>query len=195
MSALWAAPLFTDACIFFLTLWRTARYYRKKHAHMSTVQLVLRDGTIYFAVIFSANLMNTFIYFLAPEDLKAMGASFSQILTAIMISRLQLNLRRVSRPFESSVYPPDRSGPIEFGARHTPRHAASDKDTETTFFSIGNLGDELHGSFFEAALYGDSSTESSFVDRRQRRFDSQADIELPNMPSKGYLHGEGKQFL
>ncbi|KAG5652681.1 hypothetical protein H0H81_004118 [Sphagnurus paluster] len=40
-----------------------------------------------------ANLLNTFIYFLAPLDAKAIGASFAQLITATMVSRLVLNLR------------------------------------------------------------------------------------------------------
>ena len=76
------------------------------------MHILIRDGILYFLVIFLANLMNTLIFFvghfvncgpkylfdtislqLAPLNLKATGASFSQLITAVMISRLVLNLR------------------------------------------------------------------------------------------------------
>ncbi|CAA7261193.1 unnamed protein product [Cyclocybe aegerita] len=107
-SSLWIAPLVTDSCLFALTLWRARRYLRNggyADQKLRIVQIVLRDGTLYFFVIFLANLMNTMIYFLSSAlDLKAIGASFSQLLTSVMVSRLVLNLRSVPLPSASSRY-------------------------------------------------------------------------------------------
>ncbi|EAU82334.2 hypothetical protein CC1G_06644 [Coprinopsis cinerea okayama7 len=74
--------------------------------YVLTLHVFVRDGTIYFLVIFLANLMNTIIYFTAPEDLKAIGASFSQLITAAMVSRLVLNLRSLStfEHFDSYIH-------------------------------------------------------------------------------------------
>jgi len=95
--SLWIAPLITDSAIFFLTIYRTKRYLRFYHKSASpTITVLIRDGALYFLLIFLANLMNTLIYFLAEPDLKAIGASFSQLLTSTMISRLVLNLRSAS---------------------------------------------------------------------------------------------------
>lgn len=78
-----------------------------------TINIFLRDGLLYFLVILIANLLNTLLFFvsflsklilfhhgaftnypqLAVDDLKGIGASFSQLITATMISRLVLNLR------------------------------------------------------------------------------------------------------
>jgi len=79
------------------------------------MHILIRDGALYFLAIFLANLMNTLFFFvshifvkhgpkystdillqLAPLDLKAVGASFSQLITNVMISRLVLNLRLMS---------------------------------------------------------------------------------------------------
>ncbi|KAH7874204.1 uncharacterized protein C8R40DRAFT_330672, partial [Lentinula edodes] len=150
MAALWAAPLVTDSCIFFLTLWRTIRY-RSKHGHISTMQLILRDGIIYFALICSVNIMNVMIYFLAVEDLKAVGASFSQILTAIMVARLQLNLKKtITLDEESTAVPSPQGRGLNFG-----RKVDSSAGNNMDFFSVGHLGDELYGSFFEGAFNGE----------------------------------------
>jgi len=78
-----------------------------------TLQLFLRDGFLYFFTIFAVNLLNMLLFLvrpicdiwfpclltyvqMAPEDLKALGASFSQLLTSTVISRLILNLRGAS---------------------------------------------------------------------------------------------------
>ncbi|KAF9455369.1 hypothetical protein BDZ94DRAFT_1327603 [Collybia nuda] len=90
--ALWVTPLITDSAIFLLTIWRT-RNFIKEHKNTPTIYIFLRDGVMYFFVIFLANLLNTLICFLAVDDLKSVGASFSQLITATMISRLVLNLR------------------------------------------------------------------------------------------------------
>ncbi|KAF8462211.1 hypothetical protein JB92DRAFT_3069210 [Gautieria morchelliformis] len=153
-AALWGAPLVTDSCIFILTVWRTLRY-KRKHGRMTTMEIILRDGTMYFFAIFSANLMNTLIYFLATEDLKAVGASFSQILTAIMISRLQLNLRQAKR-FDITLPGTTRRPKVTSLRNQSLSSGESNSLNNTdstgtgTFFSLGNLGERLQGSFFEA---------------------------------------------
>lgn len=81
LAALWGAPLVTDSCIFTLTLWRTWTYMRR-HGRIPAMQILLRDGTVYFFVIFCANLMNTLIYFVS----KILGLLFVQILTSRFIS-------------------------------------------------------------------------------------------------------------
>ncbi|KAF5389009.1 hypothetical protein D9757_005109 [Collybiopsis confluens] len=163
-AALWAAPLVTDSCVFLLTLWRTIRY-RTMHMHMPTTQVIFRDGIIYFTVIFGANLMNTLIYFvgiygagyasltyLAVEDVKAVGAS--QILTAIMVARLQLNLRRAATQTDSAW----EYAVGVLNDQSVPFHARNRNDdslgTSSSFFAIGNLGEDLQETFFEGALHG-----------------------------------------
>ncbi|KAF8579519.1 hypothetical protein K439DRAFT_1416171 [Ramaria rubella] len=151
-AALWAAPLVTDSCIFVLTLWRTLKYKRKL-GRISTTQIILRDGTMYFFIVFSANLMNTLIYFLATEDLKAVGASFSQIITSIMISRLQLNLRRrnMERYQTDTTKPPSSHRHyLSTTPRETPLLKREASEATGTFFTIGNLGEDLRGTFFDA---------------------------------------------
>ncbi|KIM42738.1 hypothetical protein M413DRAFT_444405 [Hebeloma cylindrosporum] len=124
--SLWVAPLITDSCIFILTLWRT-RQYIKDSGMAPTIYIFVRDGALYFLVIFLANLMNTLIYFLSPVDLKAVGATFSQLITAVMISRLVLNLRSVSTEYHSGSSGPNMHRPDQSFMTRT----------------IGNLGGEM----------------------------------------------------
>ncbi|KIM42725.1 hypothetical protein M413DRAFT_122455 [Hebeloma cylindrosporum] len=143
--SLWVSPLITDSCIFILTLWRT-RQYIKDSGTAPTVYIFVRDGALYFLVIFLANLMNTLVYFLAPVDLRALGASFSQMITAVMISRLVLNLRSVSTEHHSS--PP---GPYQ-----GPNVRGGIPDQSFLTRTIGNLGGDMAFSGYTTTTSGDS---------------------------------------
>ncbi|KAF7782902.1 hypothetical protein Agabi119p4_2278 [Agaricus bisporus var. burnettii] len=103
--SVWIAPLVTDSFIFLLTIYRTKENIRTLFTSVSNgatsvtdraVTILLRDGLMYYFLIFLANLMNCLIYFIAEPDIKPIGASFSQLLTCTVISRLVLNLRSLS---------------------------------------------------------------------------------------------------
>ncbi|KAF8599407.1 hypothetical protein BDV93DRAFT_526070 [Ceratobasidium sp. AG-I] len=93
-AAFWLAPLTMDTIIFLLTISKTIKYLRHNREHIPLLHVILRDGVLYFLVILVANLFNCLIYYLAEPDLKVMGASFSHLMTILMISRLQLNLQK-----------------------------------------------------------------------------------------------------
>ncbi|KAF9566772.1 hypothetical protein CPC08DRAFT_628048 [Agrocybe pediades] len=173
-AALWGAPLVTDTCIFVLTLWKTATFLRR-HGRITTVEILLRDGTLYFLTIFGVNLMNTLIYFLAQGDLKAVGASFSQILTSIMISRLQLNLRKLkdsngkvivnsksmlaNRPHYQPTLPSLVFTSVVAASDDSDSHGYT--DDEKSFFTVGNLGGEIAGTFGSLDQTSRTTTSSS----------------------------------
>lgn len=98
----WISPLVTDTVIFSLTIYRTKHYLHHlispsmSESVARALMILVRDGTMYFFFIFLANLMNTLIFFFAPTDVKEIAASFSQLLTSTMLSRLVLNLRSLS---------------------------------------------------------------------------------------------------
>ncbi|KAF9264364.1 hypothetical protein L218DRAFT_987077 [Marasmius fiardii PR-910] len=92
LSGIYIAALAFDAVIFALTLGR-AIYYRLTDSLIPLVTLVIRDGTLYFAVIFVVNLTNVFLMALAPADLSAINAPFASMITAILVARLMINLR------------------------------------------------------------------------------------------------------
>ncbi|TFK37171.1 hypothetical protein BDQ12DRAFT_608300, partial [Crucibulum laeve] len=73
----WIAELVFDSVVFFLTLWKTVSHNRVRRSNtMSLVTLVMRDGVVYFGIIFLVNLV-TVLIFLA--DIKAVNASFSTL--------------------------------------------------------------------------------------------------------------------
>jgi len=130
-ATVWTAPLVTDTFIFILTVWRTCQYI-KRSGRSPTIDIFLRDGIIYFCVIFMANMLNTLLYFTAPPDIKPIGASFSQIITSVMISRLVLNLRSISQSADS------RSARIQGGILREPH-----EENVLVTLTIGNLGEDL----------------------------------------------------
>lgn len=90
----WIAELAFDSVMFFATLYRVVQQNRMRHGSaLNLLNLILRDGVMYFAVIFIANLVTVLMFLLAPPDIKAINASFSTLITSLMVSRLILNLR------------------------------------------------------------------------------------------------------
>ncbi|KAF7783315.1 hypothetical protein Agabi119p4_2691 [Agaricus bisporus var. burnettii] len=101
--SVWIVPLVTDSFIFLLTIYRTGHNIGHFFTSFASggitdraVTLLLRDGVVYYFLILIANLMNALLYFLAEPDIKPIGASFSQLLTSTVLSRLVLNLRSLS---------------------------------------------------------------------------------------------------
>ncbi|KAI0094105.1 hypothetical protein BDY19DRAFT_989608 [Irpex rosettiformis] len=92
----WVAELAFDSAVFFTMLYKTILLFNRMPRSTrasSILQVLLRDGVVYFAVIFVSNLVTVLIYVLAIPDLKVINASFSTLITTLMVSRLMLNLR------------------------------------------------------------------------------------------------------
>jgi len=59
----------------------------------SLLRVIMRDGILYYIVICGVNLLNVLIYMSGPEDLKAIGATFSHVMSTVMVCRLVMNLQ------------------------------------------------------------------------------------------------------
>ncbi|KAH8110209.1 hypothetical protein DFH11DRAFT_1622854 [Phellopilus nigrolimitatus] len=132
----WVAELIFDTAVFLATLFRTLLIYRK-HRHGAAIPLIkmmMRDGILYFLIIFAANVVTVTLFLVLPADLKAINASFSTLITSLMVSRLILNLRnQASRPnavsFPSSNHAQERA--------------------HITSTIIGNLGEPVTADWFD----------------------------------------------
>jgi len=133
--------------------------YVRGSVKMPMMELLLRDGVLYFVMIFAVNLLNTLLYWLAPEDLKALGASFSQIITSIMIARLQLNLRQKHEMYTDRdlAYPSSGQGQKwskqNLGKSTAVSSFIDNMEAKSTFFTVGNLGEELESWSGEKDTY------------------------------------------
>ncbi|GJJ12704.1 hypothetical protein Clacol_006948 [Clathrus columnatus] len=148
----WLMPLFTDTAIFALTILRVVRYSREaKLGPNSILRTFVRDGVLYYFCVFSANLLNTLLYIFATEDLKAIGAGFSQTLTTVVITRLVLNLRSMHK---GSM--PDETQPCS-------AHIAAQKMSRLDFV-IGSLGNTPNYDDNDGDEHDCNETTSHFTD-------------------------------
>ncbi|KAF9445272.1 hypothetical protein P691DRAFT_710619 [Macrolepiota fuliginosa MF-IS2] len=174
--AVWMAPLVIDTTIFALIIYRSRRYFNNYRGLTSqgvsnpfrvgsssqgawglisrTFRVLIRDSALYFFFIFMVNLSNALIYFSAPPDIKAIGGSFSQLITCTMVSRLVLNLRSLS---ESSSDEP--SQPSYRGDLYRTPPPRNHQETSLWTRTLDNLGGEDYG-----VTSGSSGTKSSNVE-------------------------------
>ncbi|KAF9041560.1 hypothetical protein BJ165DRAFT_1350015 [Panaeolus papilionaceus] len=76
----WIAELGFDTAVFLLTLWKTFEHnWRLQGNATSLINLILRDGIMYYAIIFAANLLTVLLFLVRIPDIKAINASFSTL--------------------------------------------------------------------------------------------------------------------
>ncbi|KAG8782399.1 hypothetical protein FRC12_020867 [Ceratobasidium sp. 428] len=151
----WLSCLVMDSIITTLTVYKTTKYMKLNGKRDRLVQVILRDGLLYFVAILSANLCNCLTYYLAPAILRVIAAGFCQCITSklfpgacgelfltavgVMVSRLQLNLR------SESITPPEipisqDPGASSFATETKLREKQPTfSNTSTTLSSIANF--------------------------------------------------------
>ncbi|GJE88317.1 hypothetical protein PsYK624_044000 [Phanerochaete sordida] len=97
-------PLLYDTLILALTLNRTLGPVRNKTTS-KIAKVLLRDGILYYTVIFAVNLVLTLMIATAPPGLQNITAQLEQMLTVTMMSRITLHLREQARIRESVAIP------------------------------------------------------------------------------------------
>ncbi|THH31060.1 hypothetical protein EUX98_g3132 [Antrodiella citrinella] len=125
-----------DAIILILTWIRTADIMRtfKLRVKSSLGVMLLRDGTLYFLFMFTLNVVN--LIAIKEQKFGAVPA-LSDVITAILISRFLLNLRRVyivsdesSKSFHASRFSDLRFANSVTGNMGAPLATMSEKDLE-----------------------------------------------------------------
>jgi len=91
LATAWGGQLAYDAVIFFLTLYKSILIVRTSRRPL--ISTLLRDGVLYFAILTVLNLANILTFLLAAPLSKGVMSTFSNIISATMMSRLMLNLR------------------------------------------------------------------------------------------------------
>ncbi|KAG6811491.1 hypothetical protein H0H92_007139 [Tricholoma furcatifolium] len=93
----WFMQLGFISVVFGLMIWKAASLQRfKMKAPLVTV--LTRDGLKYFGTIFSVNFVNVMNFTLVKnDDIKSLHATFSALLTVIMINRLILGVREETK--------------------------------------------------------------------------------------------------
>ncbi|PLW24091.1 hypothetical protein PCANC_22112 [Puccinia coronata f. sp. avenae] len=90
--AYWVSPIVMDTLMLILTSIR-ALQYRNKGVNSGVFQTFVKDGILYFVVVFAVNLTNTIFYSLPSPALQAINSPMSLLMTSIMCSHIVLSLR------------------------------------------------------------------------------------------------------
>ncbi|KAF9066764.1 hypothetical protein BDP27DRAFT_1330015 [Rhodocollybia butyracea] len=92
IASAWEALFLYDTTLFLLTLIKTYRSRRQGVLKIDLLSLILRDGSIYFALMALANLSNILTFYFAPLYLRGGLSTFATCVSVTMMSRLMLNL-------------------------------------------------------------------------------------------------------
>ncbi|KZT31130.1 hypothetical protein SISSUDRAFT_1068064 [Sistotremastrum suecicum HHB10207 ss-3] len=124
IQGIWLAPLALETFIFLLTLARAFQHWRQKLvSNTYLLNILYRDGFLYFLVIFAMNLLNTFIFYYLPLQLGEVTYLFYRAIMSTMASRLLLNVRAAlltQNGSLSSAHPSNRNHSIS--KTSIPRH-------------------------------------------------------------------------
>ncbi|KIM64891.1 hypothetical protein SCLCIDRAFT_1212996 [Scleroderma citrinum Foug A] len=110
----WSGQLLYDFVVFLLTLVGSLRIRKEGTRSRSIIDILLRDGSLYFAVMCAANVANVTVLLVETNALKSSATTLINAISAILISRLMLNLRdpKVTNPMGSSLLPLSHSNMV-----------------------------------------------------------------------------------
>ncbi|KDR79152.1 hypothetical protein GALMADRAFT_137042 [Galerina marginata CBS 339.88] len=91
LGHLWIGLLLFDVLIFVLTLYKALTGFRDGVS--SVLNVILRDGTMYFGVMIIAAIVGILDFRLFSPYIRGITASYGNALSSVMVSRLMLNLR------------------------------------------------------------------------------------------------------
>ncbi|KAJ6550126.1 hypothetical protein B0H19DRAFT_1264988 [Mycena capillaripes] len=98
MAIPWEALFFYDVLIFSLLFYKSDRTRRDSGVRWKEIpllNLLIRDGSIYFALMASVNLANILTSYIAEPLLVSFLSTFASNMSVTMMSRLMLNLHAV----------------------------------------------------------------------------------------------------
>lgn len=98
-----------DSSVFALVLAKTLRYSRETHSPL--IKTLRNDGTAYFVVIFTVNVVWLVMTFRADEPLKNINEHFSHIVSVVLMSRLTIHLRSEGDRHSKETWRPSRPLP------------------------------------------------------------------------------------
>lgn len=104
LVAFWAIPLLFDTVTFLLTFYKSYTFW-KAESKSPTISVLFRDGLVYFAAIFSMNLINVILFVTQDTTLQAVNLPATLMLNIIMSCRLVLNLRAPQSVYKISDNP------------------------------------------------------------------------------------------
>ncbi|OBZ69330.1 hypothetical protein A0H81_10860 [Grifola frondosa] len=120
-----ASLILSDVIVLAITWWKTYEIKRaasQANLTASLAMLLLRDGTLYFVVLLTFNVLHVAFVFTGQFT---MSLVFEEPLTSILISRFLLNLREVSLSGQNGGLETERPSFIRSGMEGPPGFTAS----------------------------------------------------------------------
>ncbi|CAL1709007.1 unnamed protein product [Somion occarium] len=98
LAVAWEALFAYDCMIFVLTIYKTYQERTRSNVAVlnSLMELIWRDGAIYFAVMASVNAANTLTFYFLSPSLKGILSTFASSVSVTMMSRIMLNLHETA---------------------------------------------------------------------------------------------------
>ncbi|EIW77319.1 hypothetical protein CONPUDRAFT_84441, partial [Coniophora puteana RWD-64-598 SS2] len=90
LMAAWCGSVFADVVFFVFVLWKALRV---RGRHRSLMNILIRDGAMYFLCITLVNITNIMLLLLSPPEIKGISGEFVNAISSILMTRLVLNLR------------------------------------------------------------------------------------------------------
>ncbi|KAI0060354.1 hypothetical protein BV25DRAFT_1917716 [Artomyces pyxidatus] len=151
-SSAWL-PLLYDTVVVALTLYRTVRAVWSKTAGQ-IFRVLLREGLLYYSVIFSVTLVLTIMIVAAPPGIKNITAQLELCLTVTMMSRITLHLKHFAHKdvlsASTNVGSPQRH--VSWHSLVRPARARTNRQghvqriqrpVEDSFFAMAPMGGEI----------------------------------------------------
>ncbi|EAU82115.2 hypothetical protein CC1G_09574 [Coprinopsis cinerea okayama7 len=99
LAGAWEALFAYDSIIFTLTLWKTIKERRERRVtgvNIALVDILLRDGAMYYAIMALCNLANIMTFYFGGPFFRGSLSTFASSISVTMMSRLMLNLHRTA---------------------------------------------------------------------------------------------------
>ncbi|KAJ7480776.1 hypothetical protein FB451DRAFT_1238409 [Mycena latifolia] len=90
IAAAWSGMLVFDVMIFGLTLFKALRH--RGSARGGLISVLLRDGSVYFALMIISNAANVATYTMGGPFIRGSATTVTNVASSVMISRLMFNL-------------------------------------------------------------------------------------------------------
>ncbi|KAK7678700.1 hypothetical protein QCA50_018282 [Cerrena zonata] len=125
IAVAWEALFAYDSLIFSLTVYKTYQERTRNNVAVfnNLVELIWRDGAIYFAVMACVNAANTLTFYLLPPTQRGILSTFASSVSVTLMSRIMLNLHESAALVKPKPTPGGTSG------------TTTDDSTTTLFFT------------------------------------------------------------
>ncbi|TFK40054.1 hypothetical protein BDQ12DRAFT_734091 [Crucibulum laeve] len=152
LASAWTGMLCFDVLIFGMTIYKSIT--RKREGRSTLLNVLIRDGAIYFGVMVIAGLSVIITFYVSPEYERGITTTLTNVISSTMISRLMLNLRD---PEISSTRPSRRSEDAGFSTAEPVLTTFINTNYESEYFSDWSqnrtrVEPELRGSDIEMIL-------------------------------------------